>query len=329
MFLTEANVLHYLCGRGFAGYDAVTGESYAVRNLSRRNRNFRVSAGRAEFLVKQARQWNSAGRSTIEREAVLCRRAHTDSDFGPLRRLIPVPHSYDPEHSILIFEFLPDCGALFDSPHRFAPAVGRLLAATMAEFHCEMTDAGIADWLPGKPPGALTMHQWDLDQLPECSAGQAELVRLVRRHAGFAEALDALESVWRPSALIHCDWKLENCLTSAEGTSLHVVDWELAQWGDPLWDAATLAQSWWNFWVRDPERYSMEEIRPVVRAFLDGYGAPAASVVAFAGARMLQSAWESLQKKESMEGEAVRLAQASMHILTRPEWARVQLLGHD
>src|SRR6516164_8424180 len=54
VFLTEANVLHYLVRRGFARYDAVTSGDYAVRNLTRRNRNFRVSAGAQEFLVKQA-----------------------------------------------------------------------------------------------------------------------------------------------------------------------------------------------------------------------------------------------------------------------------------
>jgi hypothetical protein len=42
---------------------------------------------------------------------------------------------------------------------------------------------------------------------------------------------------------------------------------------------------------------------------------------------MLQSAWESLYKSDHIEGDAVRLAQASLHILTRPDWAREQLLG--
>jgi hypothetical protein len=86
-------------------------------------------------------------------------------------------------------------------------------------------------------------------------------------------------------------------------------------------------QSLWNHWVRDPDERSIEEIRPALHAFFDAYGAPVAPIIAFAGARMLQSAWESLHKSTQMEGEAVRLAQVSLHILTRPEWAREQLLG--
>jgi Ser/Thr protein kinase RdoA (MazF antagonist) len=329
MFLTEANVLHYLARRGFAGFDSVTGGAYAVRNLSRRNRNFRVSTGAREFLVKQARQWNFAGRSSIEREAALSRRAHTEAGFEALRHLAPVTYSYDPARSILIFEFLPEHGTLFESPHRFAPAAARLAGAAMMAFHRAMSDSKMADWFPGEEPGALSMHRRDADHLGECSAAQRELVLLVQRHAGFADALDALHAAWSPSALIHGDWKLENCLISHDGTGLHVVDWELAGWGDPLWDAGTLLQSWWNFWIRDPERHGIETIRPALRAFAEAFGAPVESVIPYAGARMLQSAWEALQKSDGMEGDTIRLAQASLHILTRPAWAREQLFGHD
>src|SRR5258705_1566280 len=211
MFLTEASVLHYLARRGFADFDCVTGGAYAVRNLSRRNRNFRVSTGTREFLVKQARQWNLAGRSSIEREAALCRRAHTDAGFEAMRRLAPATYSYDPAQSILIFEFLPEHGSLFESPHRFSPAAARLSATTMATFHRGMSDPKMADWFPGEEPGALSMHRRDADRLGDRSAAQRELVLLVQRHAGFADALDELHAAWSPSALIHGDWKLENC----------------------------------------------------------------------------------------------------------------------
>jgi len=300
-----------------------------VRNLSRRNRNYRVSTGTTDFLVKQARQWNVAGRTTIEREAALCRRAHTDAGFEPLRRLVPPPYSYDPQHSILIFEFLKDRTAVFDSPHRFAPAVARQVAAAMGGFHREMGREELRHSFPGEIPGVLSMHRWDPEVTVERSTAQRELIRLVRRHTGFAEGLDAVRASWTPSTLIHGDWKLENCLISEDLQSLHVIDWELATWGDPLWDAGTLLQSLWNFWVRNPEKHVIEEIRPALRAVLEVYGLAAAKVIGFAGARMLQSAWEALQKSERMHGDAVRLAQASLHILTRPDWAREQLFGHD
>ena len=44
---------------------------------------------------------------------------------------------------------------------------------------------------------------------------------------------------------------------------------------------------------------------------------------------MLQTAFEHLQKLDNMTAEAVRLMQASLNILTRPEWATRQLLGTE
>jgi Ser/Thr protein kinase RdoA (MazF antagonist) len=322
VFLTEANVLHYLVRRGFARHDVVTSGDYAVRNLSRRNRNFRVSAGAQEFLVKQAGEWNHVGRATIEREAALCRRAHTDTRFEPVRCLFPATYSYDPNSSILIFDCLPGSA---DASRGIAPELARTIAAAMAEFHRAMSSQDLAGTFPGAAPGILSMHRWGTDEYDGRTEGQRELLLLVRRHEAFGAALEALRAAWNPSTLIHNDWKIENCLL--RGAGFHVIDWELAGWGDPLWDAATFLQSMWNVWVRDPEEYTLEDIRPALIAFVEGYGAAADPLMSFAGARVLQSAWESLYKARHIEGDAVRLAQASLNILTRPDWAREQLLG--
>jgi hypothetical protein len=315
VLLTEANVLHYLVKRGFARYDTVTDGSFAVRNLSRRNRNFRVCTGSRDLLVKQAGEWNQGGRATIEREAALCRRAHTDAALESLRRLLPTNHSYDPRNSILIFDFLASTTVA-------GPEHGAMIGAVMAEFHRAMSASELAEAFPADPPGVLFLHRWP--DLVAGSDGQRELLKLLRRHEGFASALDGLSGSWCASALVHNDWKAENCLVGDAG--FHVVDWEMAGWGDPLWDAATFVQSVWNRWVRDPDEFELDKMRPGLVAFLDTYGAPIDEVMAFAGARMLQSAWEALQLSTQMEGDVVRLAQASLNILTRPEWAREELL---
>ncbi len=329
MFLTEANVLHYLTGRRFAGAEVVVRGEYEVRNLSRRNRNFRVTCGAREFLVKQAGQWDEPGRASVEREADLCRRAATDTRFAALRPLVPAVYSYDPGNSILIFEFLPDESALSDAPTCFLPQTTRMAGELMSGYHREMKAPEFAEMFPYELPAFFEMHQWNPERMEGRTDTQRELIRLVKRHSGFGPAMDAAAAEWQPSALIHGDWKLENCLISADGARLHVVDWELAGWGDPRWDMGTLLQSWWNRWICDPEQYGLDQVRPALRAFLTACGEDAARVLPFAAVRMLQSAWESLQKVSEMHGEAVRMAQVSLNILTQPEWAREELLGHD
>jgi Phosphotransferase enzyme family len=334
MFLTEANVLHYLLGRRFGGAEDVVEGTFEVRDLSSRNRNYRVSCGSREYLVKQTGKWDYSGRSTIEREAALCRQALTDSRWDLLRHLGPRSYSYDPANSILIFEFLPNDKRLGAAPERLLPETGRMAGRVMAQLHAGMRVEALGEMFPASIPGYFSIARWDAeDSAP--TQGQRDLVRLVQRHREFEPSLAALEADWRPETLMHGDWKVDNCLLSSDGTAMRVVDWELAGWGDPAWDVATLLESWWCLWLRDREENPLERIQPVLRAFLSSYLESSGverlewqrRAMAFAAVRMLQNAWESLMKAESLEPMAVLLVQASFNLLTRPEWGTAQLLG--
>lgn len=337
MFLTEANVLHYLLARRFVAPENVVEGTYEVRNLSRRNRNYRVTCGAHEYLVKQTGKWDFSGRSTIEQEAALCRRGKTDPRYEPLRGLGPESYSYDPANSILIFEFFPDDVPLAGAPERLMTETGHLAGRVMAGFHTAMQLPELASMYPVVPPAFFSMASWNAEDTKDATDGQRELVRLVQRYREFAPALASLRADWRGETLMHGDWKVDNCLLSSSGAGMHVVDWELAGWGDAAWDAATLLESWWRLSLHDADENPLERIQPVLRAFLDVYiegrGLPRASfqrrAMAFAAVRMLQSAWESVQKSEELEPLAVLLAQASLNLLTRPEWGAAQLLGPD
>jgi Ser/Thr protein kinase RdoA (MazF antagonist) len=342
MFLTEANVLHYLLARRFARPENVVEGAFEVCNLSRRNRNYRVTCGPREYLVKQTGKWDYSGRSTIEREAALYRQARTDSRYQPLRSLAPESYSYDPANAILIFEFLPDDTPLLTAPARLLPETGRAAGRAMARFHADMRLPELAAMFPVEPPTYFAMSRWSVEGMEDATDGQRELVRLVQRHRDFGPALASLAADWRAETTMHGDWKVDNCLLASGGASLHVIDWELAGWGDPVWDVATLLESWWCLWLQDAEENPLEQIQPVLRAFLDAYieesGIEESGVeraqfqqraMAFAAARMLQNAWESLQKTEDLEPLTVLLAQASLNLLTRPAWGAAQILGAD
>jgi hypothetical protein len=335
MFLTEANVLHYLVERNFAGLEAVVDGQFTVRNLSYRNYNFGVTCGRREYLVKQPKKWTPAGRDTIDSEASFYWQVRTDPRFLPLRGLVPESYGYDPLHSILILKFLPNQTTLHHAADRFSPETARLAATAMAALHLEMCSPEISQLFPAPVPWFFSIHEADPDKLEDATEGQRELVRLVRNYPAFGRALESLASEWRAHALIHGDWKLSNCLVSAARDRLSMVDWEFVSWGDPLWDAGTILQSYWSFWVRSPEKHSIEEIRPALSAFLETYAREAGvavsdilvPVIRFAGARMVQTAYEALIRADQITAGAVRLAQASLNILTGPERAAEHLLG--
>lgn len=328
--MTEANVLQYLVEKQFADLEEAVGGVFSVRSLTRRNLNFHVQCGAREYLVKQAKQWDLEARTTVEREAAF----YSPPEAGKRPPLAPECYAYDPPNSALILEFLSGHIELHDAPDRFAPAMGRLCGEVMGTFHREMEAGGRASSFPGSMPWYLSVHEAADDDM-EASAGQRELARIVKRHAGFARALDRLRSEWRDDTLTHGDWKLENCLISPERDRLRVVDWEFVSWGDSIWDVSALLQSYWNFWVRWPSEYPLESIQPALRAFLNAYaqargvdpGECAGRAVRFAGARMLQTAFEVLNKVEEMTGAAVRVMQGSLNVLTRPDWAAAQLIG--
>ena len=96
-----------------------------------------------------------------------------------------------------------------------------------------------------------------------------------------------------------------------------------------------MLQSYWGFWVRRPSQFRIEEIRPALCAFLEGYAEAnwsearemAPRALRFAAARMLQTAFEAVHQAARLNTDAVCLVQASLNMLTRPQWALDQIFG--
>ncbi len=334
MFLTEASVLHYLLDRRFADLESVVRGAFDVRNLSRRNRNYRVTCGAREYFIKQPKRWDMASRRSLEREAGIYWRARTEPGFAPLRALVPESYGYDPVNSVLTLQYLPGQSNLHRMPDRFSPAVARLAGATMGVFHREMRALADGTLFSRRKPWYLAIHQTGADGQADWSEGRKELVRVIQDNTGFACALDGLREEWREETAIHGDWKLENCLLSDTGGRMQVIDWEFAAWGDPFEDIGTMLQSYWGAWVRRPRQYAIEEIRPALHAFLEGYAGDscqaagmAPRALRFGAARMLQSAYEALDEAEELNADAVCLLQASLNMFTRPDWALAEIFG--
>jgi aminoglycoside phosphotransferase (APT) family kinase protein len=47
-----------------------------------------------------------------------------------------------------------------------------------------------------------------------------------------------------PAAIVHGDYRLDNCLMSEDGTIVAVLDWELCTLGDPMADVGLLMVYW-------------------------------------------------------------------------------------
>ena len=133
---------------------------------------------------------------------------------------------------------------------------------------------------------------------------------------------------------------------------LRLIDWELADFGDPLWDAGAVFQSYLSFWVFSmpaaagvpaeqlvqSAQYPLGKMLPAVRAFwktytqtrgLDDAEARAALElsVSYGAARMIQTAYECMFYAPQITASALYLLQLSLNILKSPKEAVSNLLA--
>jgi hypothetical protein len=207
------------------------------------------------------------------------------------------------------------------------------------------------------PPWALSIHRPDLGVMRDSSAANLEVIRIVQRSEGFSQSLDRLARDWRVECVIHYDVKWDNFIVPAsDGRArrdrMKLVDWELAQEGDPCWDLGSAFAHYLSFWVfsipvtgetppqqwPDLARYPLARMRPALTACWNAYrrnrdleGDAARSTlvrsVRFAGARLVQTAYEATQASIEITGNVIILLQLAANVLARPHEAAVQLLG--
>jgi len=116
--------------------------------------------------------------------------------------------------------------------------IGEELIDTLAALHAiDPASVGLADF--GKPQGFIERQvRRFVDQLARSKQRELpELDDLARRlAASVPEHSDA--------AIVHGDYRLDNCILDAEGHIAAVLDWEMATLGDPLADLGMQIMYW-------------------------------------------------------------------------------------
>ena len=115
---------------------------------------------------------------------------------------------------------------------------GTSIADTMAKIHAVDPDAvGLGDL--GKKEGYIARQlkrwygQWNQSKTRELPA-------IDEVH----DALAARIPEQGPAAIVHGDYRLDNCMTDDQGEVIAVLDWEICTLGDPLADVGLLMVYW-------------------------------------------------------------------------------------
>lgn len=362
MILTPENLVHFLLERGLLTSDSVVHRGVEIAEVSRRNRNFRITQHDGQgYFVKQVRHWEPEALRTLQTEAECYRLAARDASFSGIAEIVPRFCLFDARRSILITELLDDAETITEHHFRnpdFPIEVAAQLGQAFGTYHASAVAHPHHDGnglFPHRPPWVLSLHEVQPHMVPHVSAGIHQMIAMVRRFPQFATALDALRSEWSPHGLIHGDIKWDNCILGPASNGHHrlkIVDWELADWGDPCWDVAGIISAYLSFWVQslpmesiatpgvmvDGARYPLDRMQPAIRAFWNEYarcrGAGVQEerrllrrVMMYTAARIIQTAFEVLQTSPAANSATVLFLQLSMNVLADPEEAIHELLG--
>jgi aminoglycoside phosphotransferase (APT) family kinase protein len=346
--------MRYLAAREFIALEQLVDAPWRLDRSTFRNSTVRVSTtDRPGLVVKMAA--SRANATTLANEAAIYHQAQEQrARFGIL---LPAVHSYDPEQAVLILELVPGARTLREEHAQagtFSADLARASGVALARVHGAQHIRPIQ---PDHPPQILSFHRLRLGRYRQLSAGSRRLVALLQSEPAFGARLDQLAASWRPTCLVHNDFKWENMLVCRDhGTApdmpIRIIDWELAAMGDPAWDVGSGISNYLHAWIASmpihpaaqPEdliRHARAPLRTIQLAtsqFWSAYIAEAGlnateagtwipRVTAFAGARLLYLAYERSQTLSELDGMIVILAQTAMNLLLQPELAARQLIG--
>jgi Phosphotransferase enzyme family len=362
MFLKSTNIVHYLLEKGLISADQVVDGDFMVTEAPRRNRNFKVmKRDRAGLFVKQVQRWEPQAIATVQLEAHCYRLTNQDRDFMALRDIVPKFYFYDEGRAVLVTELLPGGETLAEYHFRnggFPTEVAVQLGEAFGKYHRQVRSEGAPSsgpQFPRRAPWILSFHNSTPQMLQSMSGGNYQLLETLQRYPEFGKTLDQLAGGWKQESLIHGDIKWDNCVLVPNGNGsvrLKLVDWELADWGDPCWDVAAIFSAFIVFWIQslpltpgeDAARavkmtqFPIEKMQPTIQAFWRTYlkemqldAAAARDVlrrsVLYCGARTIQTAYEYVQMSPQLSNLTLYMLQASMNILLQPEAATSELLA--
>jgi serine/threonine protein kinase len=310
--------------------------------------------------VKQAFT-NKEKSASLQREGLFYELAAANEQFLPLQKFLPEILLLDGNNSILIVEYLGEYVNLYNwlmdgHTKENAKYVAVELAAALYFLH-NINDKNVnelrgQDFFYEFKPWILRLTEMKtLTGKTARSEADENSLQLIFSIPGFVEMIEKAAALWQPSCLIHGDSKLNNFLLNTanndhEILSLKIIDWELVNTGDPLWDLATVFQSELTAWVisEDPvyktngNNFDTAVMQQFITACWIKYAAlytwdksteaiQLDKCTGFIALRLLHACFETTPAAKSLRPHSARLLQLAHNILLDKTGTINNLLG--
>lgn len=361
MLLTNFNICHYLLDKGLISAASIVNGDFTVRMTTSRNNNFTINQEWDNALfVKQPRTFEEDRIQSLRSEATCYWLANNDPEFETLKGFLPPYFGYDTKNHILTMSFLSgtmDLETFYHTHRQFPIAIAQKQAEVLASFHQNIFEK-IKDkessklFKQGLPMvffmvGKGRNQAWLEDRTPRVQ----QMMRLITDDPEYVALIEKVKDDWAMESLIHGDIKNTNFLVNTDGVEtgqyeLRLLDWEIADLGDPMWDVAALLQSYLLPWVfaetvdkspayRQTGRtvgFDLKLTQPCIRAFWKNYIAlmdfseeeasqKLLKATRFCALKLIHSCLESSQYTEDLPPQSAMMLQLSLNILKSPEAA--------
>lgn len=357
MIITGLNLIHYLLHKGLVDVASCVAGDFSAVDQSSRNVNFLVDRKTGPgYAIKQAKTWKPDQIETLRVEATFYWLVNHEAAFQVLKPFLPGFVTYDFIHHILVIEKVAGAGDLFNyywEGTETAPWVGERAAEILWLLHSipfsEIPSDIAASNFKGSLPWVFNLFQrppGEWDQAFPDTAGQ-QTMQLITRFPEFFERIRTAAREWERSTLIHGDLRFNNFLlqrASADSGSagLKLIDWELADHGDPVWDVAAFIQHYLSLWLMREENSgepgSLENMKTSVAAFwntyagLNAWDAPKRrsqwlKIIRFCALRLINSCFEVTPHVKNIQPYSAKILQLSFNLLLQPTEAGKTLFG--
>lgn len=364
MLLTLHNIAFYLMDKGLLDPETIVRGEWTVHNRSARNQNFATNLGynHHRYLVKQARGFDREKTDSLRIEATCYWLANNDEQYSALQRFLPRYYDFDQLHSILVTELMADMENLLDFFLRtghwgevsIAQRLGELLASYHSQLDERLRDSRSFSLFQKQKPWIFNLVQQGPtpeNVLPPEHNAERQLLDLISRNNELKKMVAEVESIWQISSLFHGDVKFNNFLIrydpdGAAPTDIRLIDWELADVGDPLWDVAAVFSAYLAQWVQEQafaqqgnhHPLALASIQPAMAAFWAKYSREMSydedfatqalmKATRFLGVKLIYSCFENTQKTEYLSPFVAKLLQVAFNVLKSPERAVADLIG--